>query len=349
MQRLKFGRPAPIGSGRRYRSSRHELTLYSLDNSDAKLAEDTARLSDLITEVLRRHPYLSYFQGFHDICQVFLLALPDPAIRYQAVSRLSVLRIRDFMLPTLSACITQLRLIPELIAVADPDLAEFLGIGPSTTLQPESPLTFLAALARENDTEHVEGSLHLAAMQGTLTMYAHDIESLSGISRLFDALLAHEPVFSLYLFAEMVLSRRDDLLEGGAAEDPDVLLWTLQKLPQYHSINLDLIVERAARLYDRVPPHELKGWKVISRYSVLKAGRHPLVQNEAWGKRCFYRQVEEMREEERRKKTLKKLRRYKRPVGRVFGAAILVGVFAVLLKRENGLLGWVMNLVGWKR
>ncbi|KAJ2902582.1 hypothetical protein MKZ38_000343 [Zalerion maritima] len=318
---------------------------YPTPISDARLASETACLSDLITEVLRQHPYLSYFQGYHDICQVFQLILPGK-VRYEAVSRLSVLRIRDFMLPTLAGCITQLRLIPELISLADPELALHLGIGSLSPLKSESPLTFLAALARDRDDESIADSVHLSAMQGTLTMYAHDIESLARISRLFDALLAHEPVFSLYLFAEMVLSRREELINS-AGEDPDILLWTLQKLPSSHASNLDEVVQQAARLYERVPPAKLKGWGAISENSVLKTGTHPLRQSEALGETWFNAQVKELKQAERRKKMIVALRKYKKPAGRMFGIAMLVGFIAILFKREAG-TGWVVNLLGWK-
>lgn len=80
------------------------------DDSDQELNQQKQELSDLILSVLRRHPFLCYFQGYHDICQVFLLVLPPP-LRSPSVARLSALRIRDFMLPNLSAAVAQLRLI----------------------------------------------------------------------------------------------------------------------------------------------------------------------------------------------------------------------------------------------
>jgi hypothetical protein len=38
-----------------------------------------------------------------------------------------------------------------------------------------------------------------------LTLYAHDIQEYSNIARLFDVFLAMDPVFPLYLFAEVRL------------------------------------------------------------------------------------------------------------------------------------------------
>lgn len=128
-------------------------------------------MSDLIIETLRRHPSLCYFQGYHDIVQVFLLVLG----REQAtvpVARLSLLRIRDFMLPTLSPTVSHLDLLPCVLHVADSKLAAHL-----SQIQP------------------------FFALAATLTLYAHDIEEYGDIARLFDFLLGQEASVSIYLFA----------------------------------------------------------------------------------------------------------------------------------------------------
>ncbi|RYC55219.1 hypothetical protein CHU98_g10989 [Xylaria longipes] len=87
--------------------------------TQTQLEKKKSELSDLITQVLREQPYLCYFQGYHDICQVLLLALPASLLAL-AMSRLSVLRIRDFMLPTLAPAVSQLHLIPDLLRAVDP-------------------------------------------------------------------------------------------------------------------------------------------------------------------------------------------------------------------------------------
>jgi len=141
------------------------------DQSEKELETRKKELSNVITEVLRRYPSLSYFQGYHDIAQVLLLVLgADNAP--PAVARLSMLRIRDFMLPTLSAAISHLQLIPPLIRAIDPSL-----------------------------WKHLEGTQPFFALAATLTLYAHDIQEYGAIARLFDFLLAKEAVISVYLFA----------------------------------------------------------------------------------------------------------------------------------------------------
>ena len=114
---------------------------------------------------------LHYFQGYHDIVQVLLLVLGVNAA-IAAVSRLSLLRIRDFMLPTMAGTEPHLQLLPAILHAADPTLAGHL-----SQCQP------------------------FFALPATLTLYAHEIEEYGSIARLFDFLLASEAAVSVYLFA----------------------------------------------------------------------------------------------------------------------------------------------------
>lgn len=144
---------------------------YPHDESGKQDSERKQQLHDLIVQVLRRHPQLSYFQGYHDIVQVFLLVLGQ-ADAASAVTRLSLLRIRDFMLPALSPATVHLHLLPAILYAADPALCNHL--------KPTQPFYALSA---------------------TLTLYAHDIQAYADIARLFDFLLANEAVMSIYLYA----------------------------------------------------------------------------------------------------------------------------------------------------
>jgi hypothetical protein len=114
---------------------------------------------------------LHYFQGYHDIVQVLLLVLGIDAAP-PAVARLSLLRIRDFMLPTMSGTEPHLRLLPAILYASDRNLAT-----------------------------HLSQTQPFFALPATLTLYAHQIEEYGEISRLFDFLLASEAAVSVYLFA----------------------------------------------------------------------------------------------------------------------------------------------------
>ncbi|KAA8635877.1 hypothetical protein SMACR_01716 [Sordaria macrospora] len=296
------------------------------------------QLSSLILSVLRRYPYLHYFQGYHDICQVLLLVLP-PSLRSIALARLSALRIRDFMLPNLQAAIAQLRLIPDILRVSDPKL-----------------------------WRHLSGTEPFFALSGTLTMYAHDITTLGEITRLFDVLLAREPVFSVYMFAAIVRSRREELFDT-PEDEPEMLHSILSKLPK--PLNLEGLIKDTVALFENYPPERLPSWRWgISGNSVLKTAREETGtgkeqgterrgggggvatgQTMEDGKRFFEKQVRELMWMERGKKAKKWMWKNRRPV-RTLGLAVLVGVIAILLRRApGGPMAWVLGVVNrwWAR
>ncbi|RYO75483.1 hypothetical protein DL766_002570 [Monosporascus sp. MC13-8B] len=285
---------------------------YPNDNTQAELDSKKAELSDLITEVLRRLPYLCYFQGYHDICQVFLLVLPAP-LRAAAVARLSSLRIRDFMLPNLRPAVAQLRLIPDILGAADRELCA-----------------------------HLSRTEPYFALSDTLTMFAHNVQRLGHISRLFDALLAREPAFPLYVFAQMALLRRADLL---AHDEPDMLHFALSKLPQDQTValdGLDAVVEGAARLAEAHPPESLRAWRHISGASVLKTARDVGAcarQSLDDGRRFFDAQLRELRWVDR----CDALRKYDTWPNRVAVLTVLVGVAAALYVRRGGGFGALLQ------
>ena len=145
--------------------------------SDKRIDARKQELSNIITETLRRHPLLCYFQGYHDIVQVLLLVLGAEAAP-AAAARLSLLRIRDFMLPTMTGALSHLQLLPAILKAADAELFDHL----SET----APFYF--------------------ALPATLTLYAHEIQEYGDIARLFDYLLTNEAVVSIYLYATVSTS-----------------------------------------------------------------------------------------------------------------------------------------------
>jgi hypothetical protein len=267
------------------------------------------QLSNVIVEVLRRHPKLSYFQGYHDIVQVLLLVLgPDDSI--PAVRRLSLLRIRDFMLPSMSGSMPHLHLLPSILYAADRTLFSLL---------PQQPFFALAA---------------------TLTLYSHDIQEYSDIARLFDFLLAREAVMSVYLFAVIVLSRKEELMEI-EPHDVDMMHFTLSKLPQ--PLDLEGLIGKTVTLFAQHPPSRLpfRAWSHISPNSVLKTtadlaalSRQTLEDGEHW----LDEQSMELERQKSREEMIKaiklRLRMYRRPA--MLGAAVAVGIVAVYLGRMKG-------------
>ncbi len=290
--------------------------LFAKDQTEKELDHRKRELSDLIVEVLRRQPYLCYFQGYHDICQVFLLVL-DPPHRPNAVARLSALRIRDFMLPTMTPALAQLRLIPAILHAVNPKL-----------------------------WRHLSQTQPFFALSGTLTMYAHDIQEYGDIARLFDALLAREAVFSVYMFAQIVVQRSDELFET-PSDEPEMLHSILSKLPK--PLDLESLISNTAKLIDRHPPESLQGWWRISHSSVLRTARWPgqaTTQSLSEGEVFFRKQVKELERAERREKVVEILWRYRRPASTI-GLAVLVGILSVYLRKSHSVSTFYLALRRW--
>ncbi|KAJ4013918.1 GTPase-activating protein gyp8 [Fusarium irregulare] len=278
---------------------------YPNNQSEAELSLRKSELSSLITEVLRRYPYLCYFQGYHDISQVLLLVLA-PECRARVLARLSVLRIRDFMLPSFGPTTAQLSLLPDILHAADPKLRR-----------------------------HLAGVQPYYALAGTLTMYAHNIETYQDIARLFDVFLAREPVFTVYMFAQIILDRRDEIFE---IDEPDMLHVILGKVPT--KMDLDALIIKSAALFERYPPETLSYWRQISKFSSLKTARDieaSTKQTMEEGAELFDKQVYEIHWQEMGNRIKEALWRFRRPA-RTVGMALVVGALAFYLRRNPTLV-----------
>lgn len=203
-------------------------------SSENKLAmqED---LNDLIVDVLRKYPALSYFQGYHDILSVLYLTfipakqdirrpsfsslrrirsrsksgwstptyvveekvtadeeklefkpLPDqePGTKRDTqawqdlrncAESVSLNRVRDAMGSNLGGMMALLRILKRLLAHSDPELSHF-----SSLISPVPTLPFFA-------------------LSWVLTLFSHDCDSLEPVQRMFDYLLARNPIAAVYL------------------------------------------------------------------------------------------------------------------------------------------------------
>lgn len=274
------------------------------DESDQDLDRRKGQLSDVITSVLRQYPMLCYFQGFHDIVQVFLLVLGvDHAA--EAVAHLALIRIRDFMLPSLSPSLAHLQLLPAILSAVDRKLCQ-----------------------------HLSQTQPFFALAATLTLYAHDIQEYGDIARLFDFLLAHGAVVSVYFFAIIVLSRREELFEI-SPDEPEMLHSVLSKLPK--PLDLEALISRTMIMFIEYPPERLpfRAWSKVSPFSVLKTTRRSCRnQTLEEGKDLFIQQSLQLRRTEMREKAAAALWRYRRPAGSVV-LAVCIGVLSFWLRGSS--------------
>lgn len=258
---------------------------------------------------------LNYFQGFHDISQLLLLAL-SPKLAAPATEYLSLTYLRDFMLPTLHPALVHLELIPHLLYSADPDLARIL-----KDIKP------------------------FFALSATLTMYAHEVRDYSHATRIFDAVLARGTAFSVYLFVGVLQARKTEVLElveelGEGSGGEEVLGAVLGRWKGEKVGNLEMWIQGADDLWKKAPIRSLPPYKRVPACSVLRVKGSSLEE----GRRLFLEQEKQVR----RQKQLHdiKLRAFKLWTDKRVKTAIAIGALAIALGvwqgKTNGRLGQEM-------
>lgn len=228
-----------------------------------------------------------------------------PDLAHDALARLSLVRIRDFMLPSLGPAIAQLNLLKPLLRRVDPKIYQRLKL--------------------------IESHFALAAV---LTLYSHDIDEYAAIVRLFDVFLAKEAVFPIYLFASIILGSRELILDL-PEDEPEMLHVTLSKLPK--PTDLEDTIRQACVLLQSHPPQSLSTWRQISSYSTLRTCRLPL----DWtlirlqeAERLLALQHEEFNRQVRDQKLTRQLVQYRRLV--IFaGLTVVIGLVAVWVGPEG--------------
>lgn len=124
------------------------------------------------------------------------------------LERVCLLRIRDALAPSLAPTVAHLRLLRRVIRAKDPAFARLIA-----RTSPATPPFF--------------------ALSWLLTLFSHDISSLSAISRVFDYLLARNPAAVAYLGAAVLMRKRSHAmeLEKTLDDDPGVLHSYLASMP----------------------------------------------------------------------------------------------------------------------
>ncbi|BGP47785.1 GTPase-activating protein gyp8 [Rhodotorula kratochvilovae] len=182
------------------------LVNYPNDVEDEDREDLRVKLETAILTVLRRYPALHYFQGYHDIVSILLLTLEEDDLVIATAEQLSLHRIRDNMGSGLEPTLGYLRLVDRIVQHADSDLYR---------------ITNQAA------------SMPFFALSWALTLFSHDLESVAVIARLFDFLLAHNPVMICYLVVAILLTKKDDLVAVASSceDDPAMIHSALSQLP----------------------------------------------------------------------------------------------------------------------
>lgn len=198
-----------------------------------------SELAYVINGVLRRHPCLRYYQGYHDVVSVLLLVFIPPTLHHEqgeaagtdaleavvsAASRISLHVLRDVMTENMTPTMGHLKVMRNVVRLHDPTLSRRIELA---------------------------SALPYFALPWLLSLFAHDVEvELS--CRMFDYILLRGPMALLYVCAALVehlgkgTTPEIDKEEG---EDAAELHQRLSQLPsQITSDNLSVVLLRAEQM-----------------------------------------------------------------------------------------------------
>ncbi|KAK8843409.1 hypothetical protein IAR55_007066 [Kwoniella newhampshirensis] len=151
----------------------------------------------------------------------------DSSLPYQSVSRdspewrelrrcaeaVSLHRVRDAMGSGMQGMMGLLRILKRILRAADPKLSQF-----SAKISPVPTLPFFA-------------------LSWVLTLFSHDCDSLPPIQRMFDFLLARNPISAVYLAVAILIAKKPQMLRMAEDlgseyhEDPSLLHPLFVRLP----------------------------------------------------------------------------------------------------------------------
>lgn len=228
------------------------------------------QLQDVVVGVLRRHPSLNYYQGYHDVISTLLLVLSphhptqttsetgaweskaDFDLVLEAGERLTLFFLRDFMTKGIDPCMGWLKVLRNLLRQADPTFCK-------SVVEQASPLPFFA-------------------LSWLITLLSHDLElGATASTKVFDFILVGGPETILWMIAALLLQSREELMRGDGMEeeeygDPALLHHTLSKLPKQVTegkTSIDDIVVRAKKLRKKVGGTNRARQGVMGSHSVM--------------------------------------------------------------------------------
>ncbi|ORX49526.1 RabGAP/TBC [Hesseltinella vesiculosa] len=195
------------------------LYYYPQDITPTYKAFKQQELQSMIIEILWRNPRLRYYQGFHDICTVFLLVLGKKAA-IPAAENVALFFVRDAMLDSFEPVSKQLRLMVSIVEYEDPSLMHYL---------------------------ETHGIMPYYALSWLLTWFSHDMTDFSKITRLFDLFVSSSSMMPLYVASAITLLRREELLHA----NPEYLHSLITHIPQ--DTDIEAVIQRAVRLEAEYP------------------------------------------------------------------------------------------------
>lgn len=184
-------------------------------------------LIDLILHILSRNSELHYYQGYHDIV-ITILQVCGLKLAIPVAEKLTMYNLKDFMQKTMDSTKHVLNLIFPIIDAIDPELYVFL---------------------KQSEV----GSYF--ALSWLITWYGHVMKDLKRTSRIYDFFIASHPVMPMYLAAEIVSYRREEILSTDC--DMPSVHHVLTSLASRQSLPDDDLIQNAVMVFCENPPREL--------------------------------------------------------------------------------------------
>jgi len=187
---------------------------------------DVPRLGSILHALFDQREDMHYIQGFNDVVSVVFAVVGSQELTRKISQKVATTFLRQYIMEG-----------PEQLSFASMDC-------------------ILQIIRRHDDA--LDGllssleSVHLLSffVSWVLTWFAHEVESLSVIARIYDYCLCHHSA-ALYLSAALVLYLRGGLL---AEVDDDLSLHVFLQNIEWQSIDWEPVIESAEMLQSRYPP-----------------------------------------------------------------------------------------------
>ncbi|XP_051926340.1 TBC1 domain family member 20 isoform X2 [Hippocampus zosterae] len=180
------------------------------------------QLVDIILEVLRCNPQLSYYQGYHDVAVTLLLVVGE-RMAIAMLHKLSKYHLRDFMDQTMDSTKHILNYLMPILEEVDKELHDYM-------IRAEVGTIF--------------------ALSWLITWYGHVLSEFKHTLRLYDFFLASHPMMPIYLAATIVLHREQEVKQTEC--DMAMLHHLLSRIPQ--DLPYDLLISQSQELFRCYPP-----------------------------------------------------------------------------------------------
>ncbi|VVC25829.1 Hypothetical protein CINCED_3A025621 [Cinara cedri] len=153
------------------------------------------QLIAVILSVIAEHKELKYYQGYHDVAVTFLIEVGQEKA-FSIMEYLSLNHLREFLKPTMEETSYMLWHVFPLVSKLNPDLEEFItksGIGT------------------------------IFALPWLLSWFSHSLNQHIKVVRLFDYFLASPKDIILYVIAQLINARSDEVLKAECDMIPEDL------------------------------------------------------------------------------------------------------------------------------